>query len=236
MYSSNCHRHYQSGSFSDQVQSKKETYKKLLRCMQSMQTELHVYLQGPCLLDCRYAESSGINQICSFLNDVPPINFKSLPYNLHWVLVQLRKVFSTLAVRLDGFQTWREKNADENLPKKLPSSEEVCQDLSATGHTLFLHSKKQSWLILGLPALLHKVYHTLFSGSQDKVNQFGLLHCSELTELFPQLDQELIQSVLISLEFCIQINPLLLKEELLQLTKINRRKDGCTFLPWCQPN
>ena len=81
------------GSFSDQVQSKKETYEKLLRCMQSVQTELNVDLQGPCLLDCRYAESTGINQLCSFLKEVPPINLKSLSYNLHWVLVQLRKRF-----------------------------------------------------------------------------------------------------------------------------------------------
>ena len=128
------------GSFSDQVQSKKETYEKLLRCMQSVRTDLHMDLQGPCLLDCRYAESSGINQICSFLQEVPPINLQSFPYNLHWMLVQLRKAFSTPAVRLDGFQTWREKNADENLSRKLPSSVEVCQDLSATGHTLFLHN------------------------------------------------------------------------------------------------
>ena len=222
------------GSFSDQVQSKKETYEKLLHCMQSVRTELHVDLQGPCLLDCRYAESSGINQVRSFLKEVPPINFKSVSYNLHWVLVQLRKAFSNLAVRLDGFQTWREKNADENLPRKLPSLEEkVCQDLSATGHTLFLHNKKHSslsWLILDLPALLHKVYGTLFSGSQGKVNQFGLLHCSQLTELFPQLDQELIQSVLISLEFCIEVDPLVLKEELLQLT-IDEREEGWLYFP-----
>ena len=217
------------GSFSDQVQSKKGTYEKLLRCMQSVQTELNVDLQGPCLLDCRYAESSGINQLCSFLQDVPPINLKSLSYNLHWMLVQLRKAFSTPAVRLDG----REKNADENLPRKLPSSVEVCQDLSATGHTLFLHNKKHSphsWLILDLPALLHKVYGTLFRGTQDKANQFGLLHCSQLTELFPKLDQELIQNVLISLEFCIQINPLVLKEELLQLT-IDEREEGWLYFP-----
>ena len=221
------------GSFSDQVQSKKETYEKLLRCMQSVQTELHVNLQGPCLLDCRYAESRGINQICSFLQEVPPINLKFFSYNLHWVLVQLRKAFSTPAVRLDGFQTWREKNADENLPRKLPSPEKVCQDISATGHTLFLHNKERpshSWLILDLPALLHKVYGTLFSGSQVKVNQFGLLHCSQLTELFPQLNQELIQNVLTSLEFCIQINPLVLKEELLQLT-IDEREEGWLYFP-----
>ena len=190
-------------------------------------------LQGPCLLDCRYPESKDINQLCSFLKEVPPISLKSFSYNLHWVLVQLRKAFSTPAVRVDGLQTWREKSADENLPRKLPSPEKVCQDLSATGHTLFLRNKKhssQSWLVLDLPALLHDVYGTMFSGSHVKVNQFGLLHCSQLTELFPELDQELIQNVLISLEFCIQINRLLLKEELLQLT-IDKREEGWLYFP-----
>ena len=221
------------GSFLDQVQSKKETYEKLLRCMQSVQTELHMDLQGPCLLDCRYAESRGINQICSFLQEVPPINFKSLSYNLHWVLVQLRKAFSTPAVRLDGFQTWREKNADEILPRKLPSSVEVCQDLSATGHTLFFHNKKHpshSWLILDLPALLYDVYGTLFSGSQGKVNRFGLLHTSQLTELFPKLDLALMQEVLANLEFCIKIDPVLLHKELAKWTN-DRGREGWLYFP-----
>ena len=81
-----------------------------------------------------------------------------------------------------------------------------------------------------LPVLLHDVYGTLFGVSQSKVNKFGLLHCSELVTLFPRLDPAMLKEVLISLEFCIQINPLLLKEELLQLTI-----DECTSLPWCQP-
>ena len=86
------------GSFLDQVKSEKVACKELQQCMQSVQTELHVDLQGPCLLNCRYAESIGINQICSFLKEVPPINLNSLSYNLHWVLVQLQKAFPTRAV------------------------------------------------------------------------------------------------------------------------------------------
>ena len=145
-------------------------------------------IDGTFLLDCRQSESRAINQICNFLQVVPLICTESLSYNLHWVLVKVRKAFKTkLALRLHEFQKWvQNKKEAGKLPKNLPSSDEVCQDLSAAGYTLFLHNKEhpsQIWLILNLPALLHKVYGTLFSGSQGKANQFGLLHTSQLTFL-----------------------------------------------------
>ena len=166
---------------------------------------------------------------------VPSIYTESLSYNLHWVLVKVRKAFkTTLALRLHEFQTWvQDKQKAGRLPKNLASPEEVCEDLSATGHTFFLCNKEHSphsWLIFDLPALLHDVYGTLFSGSQGKVNQFGLLHCSQMTELFPELDPAMVQDILISLELCIQINPLVLKEELLQLT-IDKREERWLYLP-----
>ena len=202
------------GSFLDQVKSEKEASEKLLRCTQSVKIELALDIQGPCLLDCRQPESEGINQICSFLQEAHPVNTNTLQYNLHWVVVQVRKALSIPALRLHEFQTWLQENA-QNLPRDLPSPEEVCQDLSTAGHTLFLPNKQdpsESWLILDLPGLLHNVYGTLFS--ESPVNKFGLLQCSQLNKMFFKLNQELIKKALISLEFCIQIDPLLLKEEL----------------------
>ena len=223
------------GSFLDQVKSEKVARKKLLQCTQLVQKELLLNIDGTFLLDCRRCESRAINQICSFLQVVPSVCTNSLSYNLHWVLVKVRKTFkTTLALRLHKFETWMQNKKEAGkLPRNLPSSEKVCQDLSAAGHTLFLRNKEHpshSWLILDLPALLHKVYGTLFRGSQVKVNQFGLLHCSQLTELFPELNQELIQDVFISLEFCIEVDSLLLKEELLQLTN-DEREEGWLYFP-----
>ena len=226
------------GSFLDQVKgsdTKKEASTKLLQCAQSVQEELLPFqLQSICPLDCRRPESRGINQIRGLLQEVQALqlNMKSKPYNLHWVLVQVRKAFPTPALRLHEFQTWLQDHA-VNLPRNLPTPEEVCQDLSAAGHTLFLSNKQdpsQSWLVLDLPTLLHDVYGTLFSGSQGKVNRFGLLHCSQLAELFPKLDQTLIQDILISLEFCIEVDPLLLKEELLKVT-VDEGGEGWLYFP-----
>ena len=210
------------GSFLDQVKSREEATEKLLQCTQSVQEEFHFNIQGPCLLDCRKPESTGINQICNFFQQNQPLQLNSatLSYNLHWVLVQVRKAFPVPAVTLYTFQSWLLENG-ELLLWHMPPAVVVCLDLTAVGHALFFPNKQdpsQSWLILDLQAILHEVYGTLFSGSQGKVNQFGLLHCSQLAELFPKLDPTMIQEVLISLEFCIQVDPSLMREELVKLT------------------
>ena len=210
------------GSFIDKVKSREDATKKLLRCTQSVQEQFHFNIQGPCLLDCRKPASEGINQICTFLQENEPLqlNFKSFSYSVRWVLVQARKRFSVPAVTLHTFQSWLLNDAKMN-PQHFPPAERICHDLTSVGHALFLSNKRdpsQSWLILDLQAILHNVYGTLFSGSHGKVNQFGLLHCNQLTELFPELNPAMIQEVLVSLEFCIQVHPLLLREELLNLT------------------
>ena len=219
------------GSFLDQVESREEATKKLLRCTQSVQEQFHFNIQGPCLLDCRKPASEGIDQICTLFQENEPLQFTSstLSYNLHWVLVQVRKAFSDLAVTFHRFQSWLLENG-KLLPTHMPPAMEVCHDLTSVGHALFLPNKRdpsQSWLILDLQAILHDVYGTLFSGSHGKVNQFGLLHCSQLTELFPKSEPAMVQEVLISLEFCIQVDSSLMREELLKLTA---RDEGDSWL------
>ena len=102
------------GSFLDQVKSREEATEKLLRCTQSVQEELPFNIQGPCLLDCRKPESEGINQICTFFQEVQPLllNSDTLSYNLHWVLAQVRKAFSVPAITLHTFQSWILENAE----------------------------------------------------------------------------------------------------------------------------
>ena len=222
------------GSFFDQVQSSQEATEKLLRCTQSLQKEFHSNIRGPCLLDCRKPDSEGIEQICTFLQEAEPLQLTSISfsYSLHWVLVQLRWSLSIPAIKLHTFQSWLLNDA-QLLLRNLPPAEQMCRDLTAVGHALFLPSKRdpsQSWLILDLQAILHDVYGTLFSVSQGKVNQFGLLHCSQLTELFPELDPAMIQEVLISLEFCIQVDSSLMREELLKLIA-EYEVDGWLYFP-----
>ena len=219
------------GSFLDQVKSK-EAHQNLQGCIDSVQKEYSsLKVQEFFLLDCRQPESAGIKGLHYYLQRTMPIQSSAL-YNIHWVMAELQKEFTGQCLQLNKFGAWLQKNA-QNLPTGLPPPEDVCKDLSAAGYILFLRNKQdlsQSWLVLDLQTILHNVYGTLFSPNRVMVNQFGLLHCSCLSKLFPKLDPKMIQEVLITLEFCIKVDPLLLNEEILSLTEHDDVK-GWLYFP-----
>ena len=135
-------------------------------------------------------------------------------------------------MQLQELSKWIQDN-QQNLPQTMPPPEEVCQDLSAAGHALYLPIKKEplkSWLVLDLPGILHEVYETLFSQSKGITTGFGLLHCCHLASLFPDLDVELIQQLLVSLEFCIPVDLSILKVEMRKLTQ-SEETSGWLFFP-----
>ena len=221
------------GSFLDRARSRGEAHRKLLRCTQSVQDEFPFSIQGPCLLNCRKPNSEGIRQICTFIQQAwrLQLHSNSLSYNLHWVLAQMAKAFSIPAITFQAFQSWLLDEA-KLLPRSVAPPEKVCHDLTVVGHSLFLPNKRdyhQSWLIFDLQAILHNVYGTLFSLSQDKVSKFGLICCSQLAVLFPGLDQAMIQEILMSLEVCITVDPFLMREELLKLTAKNEGEEWLYF-------
>ena len=224
------------GSFLDKAKSKNlaANVQRLQGCIDSVQKEYpSLKVQKQFLLDCREPESAGIKGLRSYLQETQSIQPKSsvLLYNVHWVMAQLQKAFSGPSLQLTAFSLWLRDNA-QNLPTHLPSAENVCQDLSAAGYILFLRNKQdlpQSWLVLDLQAILHKVYGTLFSPRQAVVNQFGLLRLTHLSKLFPELDPKMIQELLITLEFCIRVDPLLCTKEMLSLSETDVMEEWLYF-------
>ena len=225
------------GSFLDKVRSKQQATAKLTRCIEATRKdleELPLEFVGSCFLNCRQPQSEGMDQLCRFLEEVPVPEFRSThtQYSLAWVLSQIRSTQMAQAVQLQEFSKWIQDNKPK-LPKTMPPPEEVCQDLSAAGHALYLPNKKEplkSWLVLDLPGILHDMYGTLFSQSKEIINEFGLLHCCHLASLFPGLDVELVQQLLVSLEFCIPVDPSVLKVEMRKLTQSDE-SSGWLFFP-----
>ena len=222
------------GSFSDMSKSKGDVAKKLQRCLQKVQKDVNVHILADFTMDCRYLRTEAIPQLRHCIQGSPPPSPQpaDLSYSLSWVVSKMRSSIQAHALPLHKLATWVDDTKDD-LPTNMPPLEEVCQDISAAGYSLFLPNKcdpSHSWLILDLPALLHDVYGTLFRGSQGKVNQFGLLHCSQLTKLFPQLDPEMIQEVLIRLGFCIKIDPALMRKEVFELP-VNAEGGKWLFFP-----
>ena len=225
------------GSFLDKVQSKEEATGKLMRCIEAMKSDLDklpLRFVGTCFLNCRQPQSEGIDKLCSFLQELPIPEFSAIHtgYCLAWVLSQIKSSIKAQAVQLQEFSKWIEDNK-ANLPQTMPAPEEVCQDLSAAGHALYIPNREipsKSWLVLDLPAILHDVYGTLFAQSKEIVNDFGLLHCSHLSEFFPHMDLAMIEQLLISLEFCIPVNPSILNVNLSKLTH-SKEASGWRFFP-----
>ena len=225
------------GSYLDKVKSKEEATAKLTRCIEATRkdlVELSLEIVGTSFLNCRQPQSEGIDQICKFLQEIPIPEFRATHtrYSLAWVLSQIRSSFTAQAVQLKEFSKWIQGNKD-NLPQTMPPPEEVCQDLSAAGHALYLPNRvdpPKSWLVLDLPSILHDVYGTLFSQSKAIVNEFGLLQCQHLDALFLNLDLEMVQQLLISLEFCLPVDPSILKGELSKLTQ-SKEAIGWLFFP-----
>ena len=223
------------GSFLDKVRSKEEAIAKLARCIEATRKDLEeLEFVGSSFLNCRQPQSKGINQICKFLQEMPIPEFRATHtgYSLAWVLYQIRSSITAQAVQLQELSVWVQDNKD-NLPRTMPPPGEVCQDLSAAGHALYLPNKEdppKSWLVLDLPSILHDMYGTLFSQSKGIVNEFGLLHRHHLAELFPHLDLEMVQQLLISLEFCLPVDPSILKVDLSKLTQ-SEEASGWLFFP-----
>ena len=224
------------GSFLDKVKSKQEATAKLTRCIHATRKdleELPLKFVGSCFLNCHQPQSKSIDQICGFLQDVPIPQFRATQacYSLAWVRYQIRSSFTAQAVQLQELSVWAQDNKN-NLPWTMPPPEEVCQDLSAARHALYLPNKvdpPKSWLVLDLPSILHDMYGTLFSQSKGIVSEFGLLHCQHLAELFPHLDLEMVQQLLISLEFCILVDPSILKVDLSKLTQNSKASEWLFF-------
>ena len=225
------------GSFLDKVKSKGEATAKLTRCVEATKRdlkELPLEFVGTCSLNCRKPQSTGIDRICKFLQkiSIPEFSAAHTCYSLAWVLSRIRMSLTAQAVQLHEFSVWVQDNK-ANLPQTLPPPEEVCQDLSAAGHTLYLPNKEdppKSWLVLDLPSILHDAYGTLFSQYKAIVNEFGLLHYHHLATFFPHLDLEMVQQLLISLEFCLPVDPSTLNVELTDLTQ-HEETSGWLFFP-----
>ena len=226
------------GSHMDKVKSKVEAKSKLERCYQRVQQSLcdaPLQFHNACYLDCRQPYSSDINKLCAYLNEVPIPQYKAaeISYSICWVISRMKTSLDSEAIRVSDFTEWIEENK-ANLPTNLPPSEEVCKDLSSTGHFMYLPNKEDpsnGWLVLDLPFILHKIYGTLFSPSKKIVNEFGLLNCQKLSVLFPSLDQGMVRDVLTSLEFCIDVDPSILAEEVAQLTESTDEDHNHLFFP-----
>ena len=219
-----------------------EALQKIKRCSERLDRPIWMELKKPCILDCRYIMSHGIEHIQQCIRDVnieESVIFDQYRYNLIWVISQLRSSLGDAALRMGQFKSWMIENK-EVLPYNLPSADQVCRDLSASGHALYLPNRRapaESWLVLDLNRVLSIVYGRLFAqfiepNEDFPTLKFGIIQREVIDQLFSQIDfeMEMIHLLLINLEFCLEVDPSFLKEDILKLTS-QTNETGWLFFP-----
>ena len=226
------------GSFLDKVKDTQVAVDKVNRCCSELEhslSDVPINFQGQCFFNCRQPYSRDFSKLRVYLRDVPLPEFRALdtPYSICWVISHMKDLTERKSIRLSAFEEWIEENR-ANLPVNMPSVEEVSKDLLSTGHFLYIPNNKEvknGWLVLDLPAILHEVYGKVYSPSQRTANEFGLLNCCELVNLFPNFDQTMIHDVLIAMEFCIDIDPKFFREEVVKLLSDHEQSHDFLFFP-----
>ena len=93
------------GSFLDKMKSKAQAKEKLTHCYQKIQDDRKdaaMEFQGTCFLKCRQPYSSGIDQLCQWLSEIPTPQYKATdtPYSIIWVISRINHAFNQKAIKL----------------------------------------------------------------------------------------------------------------------------------------
>ena len=222
------------GSHQDQLKSGSSTTAKqsLYTTMQKLKTTLST----PCLhfidcwgMDCRRSSSKGMARLQEYLKSghsscnsdegrYAPLGASLLFHNLKHL--DNPPLAITPCMIID-----RLKDGHHPFPLTVNYIDSCCQDLSAAGIVLYFLDREdasKSWLILEIEEILSRIHGKLFAPDntdfpmhhKNLANQFGLVQTGELKVAFKHslLDPDMVQRLLMSMEFCHPIDSSLMKE------------------------
>ncbi len=211
------------GSHVDTLISSSEVKLKL-QFLQSI-TKYHnldnISIAGEVMLDCRYAESSSMSQLRSFLSHscqaLRIIETMAITHR-SFLIFLFDKFRDEPAVKLDVAKQEMIRCADTDHYMYLNcviSSNliEVCEILNKRGDILFMKNSQHpeiSWIVFNQAILLSKVNGVIFAPEEFKEHKnistsTGVVPLSILASLFPGLDCDMICQFLCYLEFCHEI-------------------------------
>ena len=167
-------------------------------------------------MDCRKQNGREFDQFITYLlesNQAVVDRSDSISFYCHVLYAFLTTKLKKVAVTLEDLSQMLQ---NENEPS-LPSNESVLlaflDALSDKGLIMFIRTidSTSSWVIVDKLALLEKINGKLFAPSHFKeytpnlASNTGLVRVSDLEELFPQYNVDMLVGFLKSLEFCHEI-------------------------------
>ena len=224
------------GSHQDQLKSGSST-----AAVQSLYTIMHklkTTLSTPCLqfidcwgMDCRHLSSKGMARLQEYLISRYSSYYNSdegrhAPLGASLLFHKLKNLDNPPLAITPCMIIDKLKNGHHPFPLTVNYIDKCCQDLSAAGIVLYFLDREdvnKSWLILEIEEILGRIHGKLFAPDhsdfpmhhKNLANQFGLVQTDELKVAFTHspLDPDMVQRLLMSMEFCHPIDSSLMKEE-----------------------
>ena len=195
--------------------------------------------KGFVAMDCRKQNGSEFDQFVTYLsesNQAVVDRSDSISFYCHVLYAFLTTKLKKVAVTLEDLSQMIQ---NENEPS-LPSNESVLlaflDALSDKGLIMFIRTidSTSSWVIVDKLAILEKINGKLFAPSHFKEytpnlsSNTGLVRVSDLEELFPQYNVDMLVGFLKSLEFCHEIDENTLK---IITTNLSSSSDKLLYFP-----
>ena len=185
-------------------------------------------------MDCRKISSAGISKLQQHLQNqrkqrLPDDSTSKVPLAACVLFDKLHKKSLNLCISVDGIV---QNLKDDNPPFPLTREfiDPLCRELASSGLALYIPDKLNmggNLLILNIGEVLTHIHGKLFAPNSSEfpmhnknlANKFGLVHASELQRAFEKspLKPDMIEKILIAMEFCHPVDADLLNSEIGQL-------------------
>ena len=198
------------GSHADQVTaSLKEKSSHLQKILVSKKIKRQEY-KGFIAMDCRKANTNASRHLIATLTNSQKVITASQPvihYYSHVVYAFLCTKLKVVGCTLHDLVTAIDKENDSSLPKDQSVLTEIVATLSDKGLILFLQHHQSSWIVVKTEVLLKEINGTLFAPDhfkehRDLASNTGIVPISNLRQLFPEYNSEMLIGFLTSLNFC----------------------------------
>ena len=226
------------GSHVDQVTSEEEIEEKILLLQTMAEQRLKCQENSGCVaIDCRCANTDASHKLIDILTKSRKViteDQPSISYYCHVLYAFLRTKFSKVGCTLHDLISDIAKEEDSSLPTDQSVLSELLTTLSDKGLILFIKHLQCSWIVVRTETLLTDINGTLFAPGHFKehrnlASNTGIVPTSNLHEVFPQHNLEMLVNFLVSLDFCRPVDPSVLPYTNLQTTPSHSTADLLFF-------
>ena len=224
------------GSHADQVMSSVEKSSLLQTIIATRRVRRQDYAE--CIaMDCRRTNTDASRRLIATLTNSHKAITASQPvihYYSHVVYAFLRTKLNVVGCTLHDLVSAIAKENDSSLPNDQSVLTEILTTLSDKGLILFIRHHQSSWIVVKTEALLNEINGTLFAPRQfkehrDLASNTGIVPVSNLHEVFPDYNSDMLVGFLSSFDFCRPVNPSVLQYTNLQTTPSHSTADLLFF-------